>query len=69
MCVAQFRDYCNAFAFKTRDNLKKDDVVDSSRGTFDGSGRKWVYTKSKSKIKALAKLNNMYAIVELERQS
>lgn len=66
MCVAQFRDYCNAFAFKTNKSITNDDVIDKNRGTFNGSGNSFSYTKSKAKMNSLAKSGNEYANNEPE---
>ena len=67
MCVAQFRDYCNAFKFKVKENITKNDEIQHKRGTFYGhsSHRAYWYTKNKSTMRALAKQGNPYAIKEI----
>jgi hypothetical protein len=71
MSVAQFRDYCNAFAFKSLDTITKNDkIVETALkkfGTFFASGRSWYYTKNKKAFKKLLENKNIYAIKEREK--
>jgi len=62
MCVTQFRDYCNAWKFKTKENITKNDEIQHKRGTFYAGQRAWWYTKNKKEMKELAKQGNPYAI-------
>lgn len=61
MCVSQFRDYCKAFEFKTKENITKNDKIQHKRGTYYGGKRSWYYTLNKSKMRTLAKQGNPYA--------
>jgi len=61
MCVSQFQDYCNAFSFKRRCTLTKNDHVIQSRGTFYNNHAEFLYVEDSAKMKALAAANNPYA--------
>jgi len=68
MCVAQFRDYCNAYAHKRKETITSNDEIQHQRGTYYGSKCAWYYTKNKSKMQTLAKQGNDYAVDQLKRE-
>jgi hypothetical protein len=65
MCVAQFRDYCNAHAHKHKEQITSNDEIQSKRGTYYGNKKVWYYIKDKKKMESLAKSGNQYAIIDL----
>lgn len=62
MCVTHFRDYCNAYEHKHKNQITPNDEVQHDRGTYYGGNRAWYYTKNKSKMQALSKQGNIYAL-------
>lgn len=71
MCVAQYRDYCNAskFRYSSRESDMNNKDLKVKKGTYYYKGRNWYYVTDLNQMKRLAKQGNEYAIIEVSNDN